>query len=102
MARLDELAEGIASLLASSPVPEPLKICFRGEGKTETTFFVRAVIDSCERRGTPLSAVRVGSTGADLMKLYADEPSGYQGVSILSADQSDTDVEFYRFKPDNS
>ena len=98
MARLDEIAEGIAMMLTSSPVPEPLNISLRGEGVTETTFLVRAVIDSCERRGSPISVVRVGATlGSDLMKQYGHNQSGYQGVTIDESHAIDADIEFYRY-----
>ena len=98
MARLDEIAEGIAMMLTSSPIPEPLNISLRGEGATDVTFLVRAVIDSCERRGSPISAVRVGSTlGSDLTKQYGDKQSGYEGVIIEGSDALVSDIEFYRF-----
>ena len=98
MARLDEIAEGIAMMLISSPVPDPLSVTLRGEGATETTFLVRAVIDSCERRGLPLHSVRVGPIlGADLYKQYGGMPSGYQGVIIEMSDTLGLDVEFCRF-----
>ena len=100
MARLDEIADGIATILATSPVPEPLNISLRGEGVTETTFLVRAVIDSCERRGSPISAVRVCVTlGSDLLKQYGNKQSGYQGVNIEESETLGADVEFYRFSP---
>ena len=98
MARLDEIAEGIAMMLISSPVPDPLNVCLRGESPTETTFLVRAVIDSCERRGFPLNSVRVGPIlGADLLKQYGHKESGYQGVIIRMSNLLGLDVEFYRF-----
>ena len=98
MARLDEIAEGIATMLAMSPVPEPLNISLRGEGATDVTFLVRAVIDSCERRGSPISAVRVCAIlGSDLLKQYGNLQSGYQGVSIEVTQALETDLEFYRF-----
>ena len=98
MARLDENAEGIATMLATSPVPEPLNISLRGEGATDVTFLVRAVVDSCERRGSPISTVRVCATlGSDLLKQYGNLQSGYQGVSIEESKGVETDLEFYRF-----
>ena len=86
-------------MLTSSPVPEPLNISLRGEGATDVTFLVRAVIDSCERRGSPTNAVRVGSTlGSDLLKQYGRNQSGYQGVVIGGCDALDSDIEFFRFQ----
>ena len=98
MARLDEIAEGIASILAASPTPEPLKIELKGEGQGETTFLVRAVVDSCKRRGVSLYIVCVGvDIGADLIKLYQGQSSGYQGVALKGSDILGLEVEFYRF-----
>ena len=99
MARIDEIAEGIAMMLISSPVPEPFNVCLRGESPTETTFLVRAVIDSCERQGFPLNSVRIGpNLGSDLLKQYGDEESGCQGVMIRMSNLLGLDVEFYRFE----
>lgn len=98
MARLDEIAEGVATILVASPNPEPLNISLRGEGRAEATFLIRAVIDSCEHRGAPLSAVRMGvDIGADLIKQYEGQPSGYQGVKIEGCDDLGVDIEFFRF-----
>ena len=98
MARLDEIAEGIAMILASSPEPEPLNVSLRGEGVAETTFFVRAVIDSCERRGAPINAVNVCmNIGSDLLKQYHHNQKGYQGVQIKVSLTLNSEVEFYRF-----
>ena len=98
MARLDEIAEGIATILVTSPVPEPLNVSLRGEGVAEMTFLVRAVIESCERRGSPVSVVRVGSfLGSELTKLYENKQSGFQGVKIEGADALELEIEFYRF-----
>ena len=98
MARLDEIAEGIAMILASSPEPEPLNVSLRGEGVPETTFFVRAVIDSCERRGSPINAVHVCmNIGSDLLKQYDHNQKGYQGVQITGSLTLNSAIEFYRF-----
>ena len=97
MARLDEIAEGIATIIATSPAPEPLNIDLRGEGVSETTFLVRAVIDSCERRGSPISEVRIDPVlGAELLKKYGGTQSGYQGVKISGSDVLKSQIEFYR------
>lgn len=98
MARLDEIAEGIAMVLASSPGPEPLNVSLLGEGIAETTFFVRAVIDCCERRGSPIKAVHVCmNLGSDLLKQYDDNQNRYQGVTITGSSSLNSAIEFYRF-----
>ena len=100
MARLDEIAEGIAVVLVSSPEPEPLNVSLRGEGITNTTFFVRAVVDSCERQGSPIKEVRVCiDLGSDLLKLYGRDLPGYQGVKIAGSLDLSSEVQFYRYNP---
>lgn len=100
MARLDEIAEGIAAVLISSPNPEPLNVSLRGEGITNTTFFVRAVVDSCERQGSPITEVRVCiDVGSDFLKLYGRDHLGYQGVKIAGSSTLNSEVQFYRCHP---
>lgn len=97
MARLDEIAEGIAMILTSSPLPEPLNISLRGEGAADVTFLVRAVIDSCERQGSPINAVRVDVTlSSDLLKQYGNRTSGYQGVVVAGSNTLGSNIEFFR------
>ena len=101
MARLDEIAESVATILVASPFPEPLNISLKGEGPLETTFLVRAVIDSCERRGVPVHTVRVGiEIGADLIAQYGNRNSGYQGVKVEGSKLLAAEIDFYRFLPD--
>ena len=99
MARLDEIAEGLATVLASSPTPEPLSVDLRGQSPQEVTFLVRAVVDACERRGSPISLVCVHpELGADLLKLYGSG-IGYEGVKIQEGSDMSDSLEFYRFLP---
>lgn len=101
MARLDEIAEGVATILVASPLPEPLNIDLKDEGPLETTFLVRAVIESSERRGVPVHTVRVGPVvGADLLKQYGSQSSAYQGVKIEGSNFLGTAIQFFRFLPD--
>ena len=98
MARLDEIADGIAKVLVSLPEPEPFKVSLWNEGIVEVTFLVRAVIDSCERNGAPLSLVSVCfDLGSDLLKQYGRDPSGYQGVKINGSATLQSEIEFHRF-----
>ncbi len=99
MARLDEIAEGIATVLTNSPRPEPLNIDLRGQSPQEATFLVRAVIDACERRGAPISLVCVHPEfGTDLLKLYGSG-IGYEGVTIQAASETSDSLQFFRFLP---
>lgn len=96
MARLDEIAEGIVTVLMFSPTPEPLNLDLRGQNPQETTFLVRAIVDACERRGAPLSHVKVApEAGYDLLKQYGS--SRYQGVQISASSQLSGSLEFFRF-----
>lgn len=100
MARLDEIAEGIATVLRSSSVPEPLPVDMRGQSLGEITFFVRAVIDSCHRHATAISLVRIGpALGAKVLKEYGDSENGYEGVKMLASSDLTSSVEFFRFPP---
>lgn len=102
MARLDEIAEGLATVLANSPSPEPLNVDLRGQSPKEATLLVRAVIDACERRGAPISLVCVHpELGADLMKLYGSG-IGYEGVPIQESPETSDSLQFFRFVPQRS
>jgi hypothetical protein len=98
VARLDEIAEGLASVLGGTPEPEPLGVDLWNESPAATTVLVRAVIDSCARRAIPLSAVRVSSDlGKDLDRQLALKDGAYEGVPVIMAPQISSRVEFFRF-----
>lgn len=98
MARLDEIAEGLSSVLAASPTPEPMFLDMMNHSPGEVTFLIRAVIDACERRGAPLSLIRVDQTlGSSAARALGPEPLGYEGVTVELADDLDRRIEFYRF-----
>lgn len=98
MARLDEIAEGISSVLASSPTPEPLFLEMTGQSPSEVTFLIRAVVDACERRGVPLSMIRVGQTlGSNVKRALGPKPFKYEGIPIELVDDLEQRIEFYRF-----
>lgn len=96
MARLDELAQGIATVLAATRVPEPLPVDMVGETPAAATVLVRAIIDACARRGAPLSRVAIcPELGADLLRQHAS--GRWEGVAI-GADQDLTNrIAFFRF-----
>ena len=100
MARLDELAEGIAGVLTATPVPEPLPVDMVGEGPVEATVLMRATIDACERKGAPLSHVAICTElGQDLLRQHGAD--GYEGVAIAADDGLVSRIAFFRF-PDDS
>ncbi len=84
MARLDELAEGIARVLAISATPEPLPLDLVGEGPADTTVLVRAIVDASRRHGLELHRIRLDPyLGRGLLREHGDR---YQRVT-LEADQ---------------
>lgn len=98
MARLDEIAEGLSSVLAASPTPEPLFLDLMNHTPAEITFLIRAVVDACERRGAPLSLIRVGATqGSNAARVLGPEPLAYEGVEVELTGELDRRVKFYRF-----
>ena len=98
MARLDEIAEGVSSVLAASPAPEPLFLDMVGHTAGEATFLIRAVVDACERRGALLSKIRIGQQlGSNARRALGPEPLGYEGVSIEIVEHIGQRIEFHRF-----
>jgi hypothetical protein len=97
MARLDELAEGIATVLAVTSDPEPLPVDMVGETPADATVFVRAVTDACERNATPIARVMIGP---DLGKaLLGEHPESYEGVRLVADERLVDRIEFFRFPP---
>lgn len=83
MARLDEIAEGLVAVLALRPMPEPLFLDMMDHNPAEATFLIRAVVDACERRGVPLSSIRVGTTlGSNAARTFGPGPLVYEGVAV--------------------
>ena len=98
MARLDEIAEGLSAVLQLSPEPEPLGIDLVGHSPAEVTFLIRAVVDACERRGAPLSLIRVGSVFAsNVVRALGPEPLQYGGTKVELASDLDRRIELHRF-----
>lgn len=99
MARLDEIAEGLASALGGTPAPEPLGVDLWNESPAATTVLVRAVVDSCARRAIPLSAVRVSSDLAqDLARQLEPTGGAYEGIPVAVEAGISSRVEFFRFQ----
>ena len=96
-ARLDEIAEGIAMVLGSSPTPEPLRIDMRNQSPANVSFFVRALAAACERRAAPLALVRLGpELGERLMRAVEREPLEGPDVRVELIDGLEGSVEVYR------
>ncbi len=97
-ARLDEIAEGIAAVLQASPTPDPLYLDLIGHSPAEVTFLVRAVIDACERRGSPLSTIHVAADiGSNVVRALGPEPLRYEGVQVQLTGDLSGRVAFFRF-----
>ena len=98
MARLDEIAEGLASVLEATQLPEPLFVDMMHHSPADITFLIRAVVDACARRVAPLSLIRVGQTlGSHAARALGPEPLKYEGISLELTSELDRRVEFYRF-----
>jgi|GEM_PF-2930104 len=101
MARLDELAEGIADVLGATPAPEPLPVDMIGESPAAATVFTRAIIDACERNGRPLWRVAIcPELGQDLLLQHGAK--GYEGVAIVADESLVNRIAFFRFPVSNS
>ena len=54
---------------------------------------------SCEKSGMPISDIRVCTKiGGDVLKLYGNKPSGYQGVKMIGLETLQSEIEFFRFR----
>lgn len=90
------------AVLALSPTPEPLFLDMMNHTPAETTFLIRAVVDACERRGAPLSSIRIGTTlGSNAARTFGRAPLVYEGVAIELDGHLDRRIEFHRFPKDN-
>jgi hypothetical protein len=95
---LDEIAEGLATVLQVSPTPEPLGVDLIGHSPAEVTFLVRAVVDACERRVAPLALIRIAiDCASNVVRALGPEPLHYQGISVELASDLDHRIELYRF-----
>lgn len=95
MARLDELAQGIARVLQLAPAPEPLPVDMMNETPASAAVLVRAVIDACARTAAPLAQVVIDPVlGKTLLGEHA---VGYEGVRIAADDNLSNRIEFFRF-----
>jgi len=100
MARLDELAEGIAKVLKLSAVPEPLPLDLVGEGPAETTVLVRSIIDASRRLEAPLVRVCLDpQLGSGLLREHGED---YAGVKLEPDDRLENRIEIYRFPTDRA
>ena len=98
MARLHEIAEGLAAVLQMSYEPEPLGVDLVGHSPIEVTVLIRAIIDACQRRCCPLSLVRVGSVFAsNVVRSLGPDPLQHDGIRVEVAADLDYRIELYRF-----
>lgn len=98
MARLDEIAEGLAAVLSGASTPEPLFLDLLNHTPAEATFLIRAVVDACERRAAPLALIRLGiELGSHAKRALGPEPLQYEGVKVEITPELERRLEFYRF-----
>lgn len=94
MARLDELAEGIAKVLTITATPEPLPLDLVGEGPAETTVLVRAIVDASRRQGLELHRICLDpDLGRGPLREHGDR---YEGVSLEADDRLRGRIEIWR------
>jgi hypothetical protein len=99
-ARLDEIAEGLVTVLGNSATPEPLKIDLWGQSPVNAAFLVRAVATACERTDAPLALVRLGAEmGERLVRGVDREPLALAGVHIELVEDLGASMELYRRPP---
>jgi hypothetical protein len=96
MARLDEIAEGLASVLVNSPEPEPLTLDFNSHSLAEMAFLVVAVIAACDRQGRPLAYVCVPEAVASIIERDPDQGATH-GVRVVGTGSDPSAVECGRF-----
>ena len=100
MARLDEIAEGLSSVLAATQLPEPLFVDMMNHSPADITFLIRAVVDACERLAAPLALIRVDEAlGSHAARSLGPEPLRYEGIPVELADSLGRRIEFYRLRP---
>lgn len=98
MARLDEIAEGLATVLELSPAPEPLPVDLRNHSQAEAAFLARAIIMACERRAVPLSVIRLAKDlGGILIKSLGETSGMLDGIKIEVDDDLAGRIELFRF-----
>ena len=102
MARLDEIAEGIAAVLRRSAAPEPLHLDLWGHSPVDTTVLVRSVIDACQRTAAPLALVRVSNDMGARLWNSLETPGAYEGTAIELDDALGKRLKFYRFSETRS
>lgn len=98
MARLDEIAEGLATVLHISQTPEPLGVDLLGHSPAEVTFLVRAIVDACERRNPPLACIEVAiDYASNLSRALGPAPLQYHGIKIELSTDLVHRIELHRF-----
>ena len=99
-ARLDEIAEGVATLLGGSATPEPLSISMMNQSPVQVAFFVRALAAACERLEAPLALVRLDTElGERLVRAVEREPLEVPDVRVELVEGLGVSVEMYRRMP---
>jgi hypothetical protein len=97
MATLDELAAGFASILRSSPSPEPLAVDLWNHGALEASHLVKRVIEICGQEGIAITTVRIDPDLADFLRAANRAvPFSHNGVPVVEDAALQGRLEFYR------
>lgn len=98
MARLDEIAEGIARVLEVTATPEPLPLDLVGEGPADTTVLVRAIVDASQRHEAPLDRICLDlQLSGGQIREHGDQ---YEGVKLEASDRLWSRIEIWRYPVD--
>ena len=96
-ARLDEIAEAVASVLGVAETPEPLRVDMMNQSPVNVAFFVRALAAACERREAPLALIRLApELGERLVRAVEREPLEGADVRVELVEELGVSVEVYR------
>lgn len=99
-ARLDEIAEGVATVLGASTIPEPLRIDMINHSPVDVAFFVRALAAACERLEAPLALVRLSpELGGRLLQALELEPLEDPSVQVELMEGLEGALVLYRRLP---
>lgn len=92
MAALQEIALGIASVLQSSPAPEPLPVTFVGQSIEEAAELVRRTVGECRDAGVALHHVELDP---ELARYFRDQDESIDDPIVTNAELG-SEARFFR------
>lgn len=95
MSGLQEVALGIASVLQSSPTPEPLPVKFVAQSIEEAAELVRRTVGECRDAGVALHQVELDP---ELARYFRDQEESID-VPIMTNAELGSEARFFRRPP---